>query len=209
MALDPGKQLGPYKIVAELGAGGMGVVYRARDTRLDRDVALKVLPESMARDTERVQRFGREAKAASALNHPNIVAVYDIGTESGVSFIVSELVEGASLRETIDRGPAPARKAADIAGQVADGLAAAHAAGIAHRDLKPENVMLTRDGRAKILDFGLATEVRKNPERDATVTSGGLTNPGMVMGTPGYMSPEQVRGEKADPRSDVFSLGVI
>ena len=155
MGLTSGAKLGPYEILSPLGAGGMGEVYRARDTRLGRDVALKVLPAGVAEDRSRRARFEQEARSASALNHPNIVAVYDLGSSEGVAYIVSELVEGESLRDLINRGPVAARKLLDVGVQLADGLAAAHAAGIVHRDLKPENVMLTREGRVKILDFGL------------------------------------------------------
>src|SRR6266481_3321727 len=171
----------------------MGEVYRARDTRLGREVALKILPDNFSQDAARRARFDLEARAASALNHPNIVTVHDIGEEGGVSYIVTELVEGESLRTLIERGPVAARKLTDIAAQIADGLAAAHAAGITHRDLKPENIMLTRDGRVKILDFGVAkmathsATAATNVESD-TVTS--ATEPGLVMGTVAYMSPE-------------------
>jgi serine/threonine protein kinase len=186
----------------------MGQVYRARDGRLGREVAVKVLPGEFAANPERRRRFEQESRAAGALNHPNIVAVYDVGEQDGVSYIVSELVEGESLREVIHRGPVPARKALDLAAQIADGLSAAHAAGIVHRDLKPENVMLTRDGRPKILDFGLARYQPPAPAagEQGTVT---VTQPGVVMGTVGYMSPEQVTGAPADARSDIFSLGAI
>ena len=201
-------RLGPYEIVRSLGAGGMGEVYRARDTRLGREVALKILPESVANDAARRARFDLEARAASALNHPNIVTVHDIGEEGGVSYIVTELVEGESLRALIERGPVAARKLIDIAAQIADGLAAAHAAGITHRDLKPENIMLTRDGRVKILDFGLAKVAAPAPD-ESTVTQGLGTDPGTVMGTVAYMSPEQARGAAVDSRSDQFSLGLI
>src|SRR5947209_3448872 len=201
-------RLGPYEIVGPLGAGGMGEVYRARDTRLGREVALKILPEIVANDAARRARFALEARAASALNHPNIVTVHDIGEEGGVSYIVTELVEGESLRTLIERGPVPARKLIDIAAQIADGLAAAHAAGITHRDLKPENIMLTRDGRVKILDFGLA-KVAAPAQDESTVTQGLGTDPGTVMGTVAYMSPEQARGAAVDSRSDQFSLGLI
>ena len=164
-------RLGPYEIVRSLGAGGMGEVYRARDTRLGREVALRILPESVAHDAARRARFDLEARAASALNHPNIVTVHDIGEEGGVSYIVTELVEGESLRTLIERGPVPARKLIDIAAQIADGLAAAHAAGITHRDLKPENIMLTRAGRVNILDFGLA-KVAAPAQDESTETQG-------------------------------------
>jgi serine/threonine protein kinase len=184
----------------------MGEVYRARDTRLGREVALKILPAEFAANPDRRHRFEQESRSASALNHPNIVAVYDAGEEQGVSYIVSELVDGESLRDLIGRGPLPVRKALELAAQLADGLAAAHAAGVVHRDMKPENVMLTRDGRAKILDFGLARYQPAAAPAEGTAT---MTQPGMIMGTVGYMSPEQVTGTTADARSDIFSLGIM
>jgi len=201
MPLSPGDRLGPYEILAPLGAGGMGEVYRARDTRLGRDVALKILPAELANDATRRQRFEQEARAVAALNHPNIVAVYDVGD----GYIVSELVDGEPLRA----GRLGLRKTIEMAAQIASGLAAAHAAGIVHRDLKPDNILLTRDGRPKILDFGLAKveTARAAAADDATVTV--RTEAGQVMGTPGYMSPEQVRGLATDHRSDIFSFGVI
>jgi eukaryotic-like serine/threonine-protein kinase len=199
MPLPPGSQLGPYKILAPLGAGGMGEVYRAHDSRLGRDVALKILPADVANDATRRQRFELEARAVAALNHPNIVAVYDVGE----GYIVTELVEGEPLR-----GKLALRKTIDVAAQIASALAAAHDAGIVHRDLKPANILLTREGRPKVLDFGLAkTQAVQAAAADATVTV--RTEPGIVMGTPGYMSPEQVRGVAVDHRSDIFSFGVI
>ena len=189
-----------------IGRGGMGEVYRARDLRLKRDVAIKTLPSGFAGDRDRIARFEREARAASALNHPNIVSVHDIGTEGGVSFIVSELVEGETLARLIQRGPLPLRKLIEVSTQICDGLAAAHTAGVIHRDLKPGNIMLTRDGRVKILDFGLARQDHA-PGVDSTTMD--ASHPGVIMGTPGYMSPEQVRGEPTDARSDIFSFGVI
>jgi predicted Ser/Thr protein kinase len=200
MGIAVGTRLGPYEIVAPLGAGGMGEVYRARDTRLGRDVALKTLPPEVADDASRRQRFELEARAVAALNHPNIVALYDVGE----GYIVSELVDGESLR-----GQTPGlRKTIDIAVQIANGLAAAHAAGITHRDLKPENILLTRDGRVKILDFGLA-KMTAPAAAAATETVTVQTEPGVVMGTVGYMSPEQIRGQTVDHRSDIFSFGLI
>ena len=210
MALAPGTKLGQYDIIAPLGAGGMGEVYRARDPQLGREVAIKVLPASLSRDPDRMRRFEQEARAAAALNHPNILAVYQMGTYEGAPYLVSELLEGGTLREQLLRGPLPLRKAVEYGAEAARGLAAAHEKGIVHRDLKPENVFVTKDGRIKILDFGLA-KLTQVSARDAqlgtpTMTS---TEPGVVMGTVGYMSPEQVRGETADHRTDLFSLGLI
>ncbi len=209
MPLAPGTILGQYEIRSPLGAGGMGEVYRAHDTRLDREVAIKVLPESLTADPERMRRFEQEARATAALNHPNIIAVFQMATQGDVSYLVEELLEGETLRERLRRGPIPLRKAIDYAVQVAHGLAAAHDKGITHRDLKPENLFITRDGRVKILDFGLAKlpQPKEVSEVDATVDQG--TEPGMVMGTAGYMSPEQVRGRIADHRSDIFAFGTI
>jgi Tol biopolymer transport system component len=203
--LTAGARLGNFEIVELLGRGGMGEVWRARDSRLKRDVAIKVLPTALARDPDRIARFEREARAASALNHPNIVSVYDIGRDNDTYWIVSELVRGDTLRRAIEAGPLPAPKAIEIAAQVAAGLAAAHAAGLVHRDLKPDNIMVTRDGHVKILDFGLAKQRRPAPD----ATTADPTDEGMVLGTAGYMSPEQVRGEAADHRSDLFSFGVV
>jgi eukaryotic-like serine/threonine-protein kinase len=220
MALQPGTKLGPYEIQSPIGAGGMGEVYRARDTRLGRDVAVKVLPEAFARDAERLRRFEQEARAVSALNHPNILAIYDIGTHDGAPFLVMELLEGETLRERLRSGPLPVRKALKVAVQMAQGVAAAHEKEIVHRDLKPANVFLTDDGRVKILDFGLAKLVQGerlnvSETQSPTRTSGGhvqtegQTEAGVVLGTVGYMSPEQVRGKPADARSDIFALGTI
>ncbi len=206
--LAPGRKIGNFEIVSLLGRGGMGEVYRARDLRLKREVAVKVLPESFAGDRVGIARFEREARAASALNHPNIVAVFDVGAEGGTHWIASELVVGESLQTLISRGPLVPRKAIEIAAQIAEGLAAAHASAIVHRDLKPGNIMVARDGRVKILDFGLAKQRRTATEADATVTED-LTDTGMIMGTAAYMSPEQVRGEDVDARADIFSLGLI
>jgi eukaryotic-like serine/threonine-protein kinase len=204
--LAAGVKLGKFEIVGLLGRGGMGEVWRARDPRLKREVAIKVLPAMFASDRDCVARFEREARAASALNHTNIVTVYDVGQEDGVSFIVSELVEGETLAVAIERGPLPLRRLIDVATQIADGLVAAHAAGIVHRDLKPGNVMLTSGGRVKLLDFGLARQDRI-PESENTTAK--ISHSGTILGTPGYMSPEQVRGEPVDARSDLFSLGLI
>jgi len=209
MALTPAAKLGPYEIKSQIGAGGMGEVYRARDARLNRDVALKILPESFARDADRLRRFEQESKAVAALNHPNIVAIYDVGEYNGSPYLVSELLEGESLRGVINRGPIPPRKVVEYAAQVANGLAAAHAKGVVHRDLKPENLFVCRDGRVKILDFGLAKLATKgDPELEATMTSS-HTAAGVVMGTASYMSPEQVRGEAVDARTDMFAFGAV
>jgi serine/threonine protein kinase len=211
MALTPGSKLGPYEIQSPLGAGGMGEVYRARDARLNREVAIKVLPVAFARDSERLRRFQQEAQAVAALNHPNILAIYDFGEHEDSPYIVTELLEGETLRERMRPGVLPVRKATEYAKQVARGLAAAHEKGIVHRDLKPENILVTREGRVKILDFGLAklTQANAAPEDGPTVTLQERTDPGVVMGTIGYMSPEQVKGQNADPRSDLFSFGAI
>src|SRR5262245_295927 len=207
----PGQQIGAYKILALLGRGGMGVVYRARDERLRRDVAIKVLPASFAHDAERLRRFEQEAHATSALNHPNILTIYDIGAHEGAPFIVAELLEGEELRAQLEQGALPARRALEYAQQITQGLAAAHEKGIVHRDLKPENLFVTMDGRVKILDFGLA---KLKPSQVGAVdtaapTQRKITDPGTVMGTVGYMSPEQVRGQEADHRADIFSFGMI
>jgi len=213
MALPSGTKLGPYEIQSQLGAGGMGEVYRARDTRLDRIVAVKVLPPSFTADADRLRRFEQEARSVAALNHPNILAVHDIGTHDGTPYMVSELLEGETLRERLQGAVLSQRKAIEFAVQIAQGLAAAHDKGIVHRDLKPDNIFLTKDGRVKILDFGLAKIARSGPE-DAgaqTLTSPALalTEAGQVMGTAGYMSPEQVRGIAVDHRSDIFAFGAI
>jgi eukaryotic-like serine/threonine-protein kinase len=210
MAVTSGTKLGPYEIVALLGAGGMGEVYRARDSRLKREVAIKVLPQALSLDSDRLRRFEQEALATAALNHPNILAVFDIGTSESSPYVVSELLEGETLRQRLRSGPIPVRKALDYALQIAHGLAAAHEKGIIHRDLKPENLFLTNDGRIKILDFGLAKLTQNEPSAHTslpTATHG--TEVGTVMGTAGYMSPEQVRGIALDSRSDIFSFGAI
>src|ERR1019366_2527965 len=211
MNLASGTKLGPYDIVSLLGAGGMGEVYRARDSRLKRGVAIKVLPQALSLDADRLRRFEQEALATAALNHTNILAVFDIGTSEGSPYVVSELLEGETLRDRLRSGSIPVRKTLDYAMQIAHGLAAAHEKGIVHRDLKPENLFVTKDGRVKILDFGLAklTQVDSGSETSMpTVTHGG-TEAGVVMGTAGYMSPEQVRGLALDARSDIFSFGAI
>lgn len=203
-----GRKLGNYEIVEKLGEGGMGEVWRARDARLNRSVAVKVLPSEFAGDPARRSRFEQEARALGALNHPNIVAIYDVGQSEGQAYLVSELVEGESLRKVIDRGAVAGRKLVDIAVQSAEAIAAAHALGIVHRDLKPENIMLTREGRVKVLDFGLAKQSVAAAQR-AEAETVALSQPGMVFGTVGYMAPEQVRGEPVDARSDIFSLGCV
>ncbi|MCJ7440758.1 MAG: protein kinase [Thermoanaerobaculaceae bacterium] len=207
----PGTRLGPYEVVALIGAGGMGEVYKARDTRLGRDVAIKVLPAQVAADPDRLRRFEQEARAVAALDHPNILAIHDIGSHEGAPYIVTELLEGESLREKLTGSPLPPRKVLGVAIQVASGLAAAHEKGIVHRDLKPENIFVTRDGQAKILDFGVAKLVpkREQAERSVAPTVLERTDPGIVMGTAGYMSPEQVRGQSVDHRSDIFSFGCV
>src|SRR5271169_1790962 len=209
MSLTPGTKLGPYEILVPLGAGGMGEVYRAKDMRLGRDVALKILPESFASDADRLRRFEQEARAVAALNHPNILAIHDIGEQGGSPFIVSELLEGSILRSELEGGALSSRKAAEYAVQIAHGLAVAHDKGIIHRDLKPENVFITRDGRVKILDFGLAKLAHREGVPADAPTLVSQTEPGVVMGTVGYMSPEQVKGQTADHRSDLFSFGAI
>ena len=210
MALTSGTKLGPYEILAPLGAGGMGEVYRAKDTRLGRDVALKILPDSFASDTDRLRRFEQEARAVAALNHPNILAIHDIGQHDGSPFLVSELLEGESLRAVLDRGALPQRKTIEYGVQIAHGLAAAHEKGIVHSDLKPENIFVTKDGRIKILDFGLAKLAQKpGADSDEVTLTSSLTAAGVVMGTASYMAPEQVRGEVADPRTDIFTFGAV
>jgi hypothetical protein len=211
MALTSGTKLGPYQIEAPLGAGGMGEVYRARDTRLDRNVALKILPESFAHNRDRLHRFEQEARAVAALNHPNILAVFDIGQHNGSPYLVSELLEGDSLRATLDRGALPQRKAIEYGVQVAQGLAAAHEKGIVHRDLKPENVFVSKDGHIKILDFGLAKLAQKAASADShgVMLTSSHTAAGVVMGTATYMAPEQVRGEAADLHTDIFAFGSV
>ncbi len=211
MTLRAGARLGPYEILSPLGAGGMGEVYRARDARLDRDVAVKVLPESLSADPEARGRFEREAKAVAALSHPGILALFDVGEAGGIHYAVSELLEGETLRAALDRGPVAVRKALEIAREVAEGLAAAHEKGIVHRDIKPENVFLTRDGHAKVLDFGLARHdvARRDLSDTRSPTLGVVSGKGVVLGTVAYMSPEQARGQAVDFRSDQFSLGTV
>ena len=208
--LPPGAKLGPYMVQSLIGAGGMGEVYRARDASLKRDVAIKVLPASLSRDPDRLRRFQLEAEAAAALNHPNILSIYAIGQQDGSPYIVTELLEGETLRERLRHGAMRLRDAIDVAIAAAKGLAAAHEKGIAHRDLKPENLFLAKDGRIKILDFGLA-KLMQNPSGSdgSTVSLQDQTDAGRVLGTVGYMSPEQVRGQPADGRSDIFALGCV
>ena len=221
MSLTPGSRLGPYEIVAPLGAGGMGEVFRARDTRLGREIAIKILSTGLPLEPERLARFEHEARAAAALNHPNITVLYDVGTYalalagralSETPYLVTELLEGATLRDRLSGGALPLRKALDYARQVALGLAAAHEKGIVHRDLKPENIFITSDDRAKILDFGLAKLTESEPVAAGVTmlpTTPRATLPGMVMGTAGYMAPEQVRGLAADYRADLFAFGAV
>src|SRR5438552_9696705 len=208
MALTSGTKLGPYEIQSPLGAGGMGEVYRARDPRLGREVAIKVLPASLSAETVRLQRFEQEARSASALNHTNILVVYDVGTHDGAPYLVTELLEGETLRERLRVGAMPLRKILDYSLQIVHGLAAAHDKGIVHRDLKPENLFLTKDWRLQVLDFGLAklTHAESNAE-DTTRTI--QSEAGTVVGTPGYMSPEQIRGKSTDLRTDLFAFGAI
>src|SRR6266550_4094264 len=210
MTLAAGSRLDAYEILGLLGAGGMGEVYRARDPALKREVAIKVLPSLVARDPDRLLRFEQEAQAVAALDHPNILAVHQFGVFQGTTYLASELLVGESLRQVLQRGPLPVRKAVDYAVQIAHGLSAAHDKGIVHRDLKPENLFVTKDGRVKILDFGLAKLMQSQQDCDGnapTQTAG--TDPGMIMGTAGYMSPEQVRGQTVDHRTDIFAFGAI
>jgi serine/threonine protein kinase len=212
MPLRNGTAFGPYEVIAPLGAGGMGEVYRARDARLGREVAVKILPAPFATDIDRMKRFEQEARAVAALNHPNVLSIFDIGIHEGEPYLVSELLEGESFRQILDRGAIPARKAMDYGRQIADGLAAAHDKKIIHRDLKPDNVFLTAGGRVKILDFGLAkvaSPLSDSSADGATATISSITSPGMVMGTAGYMAPEQVRGQAVDHRADIFSFGAM
>src|SRR5215471_16406233 len=206
MAISAGDKLGPYEILAPLGKGGMGEVYRARDTRLHRHVAIKVLPQAFETEAAR-QRFQREARAASALNHPNICAVHDVGEAAGHPFLVLELLEGKTLRERIASGPLDVATALEIAVQVADALDAAHGKGIVHRDIKPGNIFITERGDAKVLDFGLAKQDQAAETEATNVDT--LTEPGSAIGTVAYMSPEQARGQVVDARSDLWSFGVV
>ena len=211
MPLTSGVHLGPYEIFALLGSGGMGDVYRGRDPRLGRDVAIKVLPSNASSDPGRLRRFEQEARAAASLNHPNIIAVYDVGVYDGAPYIVSELLDGETLRAKLASAPLPVRTALDYAVQIAHGLAAAHEKGIVHRDLKPDTVFVTNDGRVKIFDFGLATLIDTEASGQIAVlaTAAPATKPWLVLGTTGYLSPEQVRGALVDRRTDIFALGVV
>jgi serine/threonine protein kinase len=209
MTLAAGTTFGPYEVLSPIGAGGMGQVYRARDSRLGREVAFKVLPADFASDPDRVRRFEQEAIAAGALNHPNILSIYDVGRNDGSPYLVSELLEGETLASELASGRLGIRRTLDYAVQIARGLAAAHERGIVHRDLKPANVFVTRDGRLKILDFGLAKLVASEPETSLTRVPTAGTAPCAIIGTLGYISPEQLRGRPADPRSDIFSFGAI
>ncbi len=204
--LSPGVRLGRYEILSPLGAGGMGEVYRARDTELRRTVALKVLPEDVATDPDRLKRFEREARATAALSHPNVLTVFDVGREDGRAYLVFELLEGSTLGTRLARGPLRTDETLGYAGQIARGLAAAHARGIVHRDLKPDNLFLTTAGFVKVLDFGLA---RVQPSTERNTTASDVTGPGTVMGTVSYMAPEQAKGHPGDARSDIFALGTV
>ena len=207
MPIETGEQIGPYEILAPLARGGMGEVYRARDNRLRREVALKMLPDASAHDADSLARFDRETRAVAALNHPSILAIHDTGTFRAVPWAVTELLQGESLAERLRSGPLTPEKAVEVAAQIADGLGAAHARGIIHRDIKPDNIFLTNDGRAKILDFGIARI--EQPARTPGISGAGRqsTSSQFLVGTAGYMSPEQVRGKAIDPRTDIFSLG--
>jgi serine/threonine protein kinase len=212
MALTIGSQLGSHEITGLLGKGGMGEVYRARDLKLKREVAIKILPEEFARDADRVSRFQREAEVLASLNHPNIAAIHDLEETNGTRYLVLELVEGDTLADRIAQGPVPVEEALTIAKQICDALEAAHEKGIIHRDLKPENVKLTPDSKVKVLDFGLAKAMELTPtnatmSNSPTMLSG--TMGGMILGTAAYMSPEQARGRSADQRSDIFSFGCV
>jgi eukaryotic-like serine/threonine-protein kinase len=210
MPLEPQTRLGPYEILASLGEGGMSEVYRARDTRLQREVALKVLPDVAANDDDRLARFEREVRAVAALNHPNIVALFDVGSIRGIPFVVTELLRGETLGARLRAGPVAPLRATDMVAQAADGLAVAHARGIVHRDIKPENLFLTSEGRVKILDFGIVRIEDPLTSELALGTRRGRSSSGLfVLGTAAYMSPEQVRGRRVDGRSDLFSLGVV
>ncbi len=209
MTLSRGSYLGPYEILVQIGAGGMGEVWKAKDSQLEREVAIKVLPIAFAEDKDRVRRFQQEAKVLAALNHPNLVQIHEAGEHEGTPYLVMELLEGETLRERLHGKPLPAKRAAEITREIAIGLSAAHGKGILHRDLKPENIWITKDGRIKILDFGLAKFDHSSQIGQESATRAFLSEPGVVVGTAGYMSPEQVRGEVLDARTDIFSLGII
>jgi serine/threonine protein kinase len=207
MALGTGTRLGPYELLELLGQGGMGAVYRARDSRLERDVAVKVLPDSFASDPDRLRRFTQEARAVAALNHPNILTIHDVGTDCGIPYVVTELLRGETWRELLTRRMPTSRQVLTYAAQAAQGLAAAHAKGLVHRDLKPENLFLTSDGRVKILDFGLAKQSASGGETAATISNQTLGN--VLVGTLAYMAPEQAQALPVDARADVFAFGVV
>jgi len=213
MTLAAGNKIGPYEIAALLGAGGMGEVYRAKDARLGREVAIKVLPDSLVKDADRLHRFEQEARAIAALNHPNILAIHDVGEQGGTPYLVSELLEGHSLKVGLETGALAPRKATEYGVQIAQGLAAAHEKNITHRDLKPDNIFLTKEGRVKILDFGLAKLASEaggtNVDAAIKTLTALPTEAGVVMGTVGYMAPEQVRGETVDSRTDIFAFGAV
>ena len=208
MPLERGNSIGSYRVLFRLGSGGMGEVWKGQDTRSGREVAIKVLSPEAVSDSDRMRRFAMEANATSALDHPNILAVYEVGQSEAGPYIVTEYVDGETVRSLLMSGPLPLARALDIAAQAAEGVANAHGAGVIHRDLKPENLMVRRDGSVKILDFGLAKLLRPG-ESSSGIAVEGLTAAGMVIGTAGYLSPEQLRGDKASERSDVFALGVV
>ncbi len=209
MALERGSSIGPYRVLFRLGSGGMGEVWRGRDSGRGIDVAIKVLSPDSVRDPDRMRRFAMEARAASALKHPNILTVYDVGESEAGPYLVTEYVEGDTVRNLLNDGPLPLARAADIALQAAEGVASAHAVGIVHRDVKPENLMVNRQGAVKILDFGLAKLLRPGEVSEDNALDVARTATGMIIGTAGYLSPEQLRGERASERSDVFALGVV
>src|SRR5215468_7136425 len=208
MQISPGTKLGPYEVLAPLGAGGMGEVYRAKDTRLGRDVAIKILPAEMSADAVRKQRFEREAKTISQLNHPHICTLYDVGSQDGIEYLVMECVEGETLAKRLEKGPLPLEQVLKYGAQIADALDKAHRAGIVHRDLKPGNIMLTASG-AKLMDFGLAKPVSAPVSGMTLTATTPVTQEGTIVGTYQYMSPEQVEGKELDGRSDIFSLGAV
>src|SRR5262245_41694573 len=213
MSVDVGTRLGSLEITALLGKGGMGEVYRARDAKLKRDVAIKFLSDEFSRDTDRVSRFQREAEVLASLNHPNIAAIYDVQEANGSRFLILELIEGETLADRIARGPIPVTDALEIAKNICEALEAAHEKGIIHRDLKPANVKITPEGKVKVLDFGLAKAIEAAPAQTAsnspTLLSAAAMSGGVVLGTAGYMSPEQAKGQSADQRSDIFSFGCV